>query len=142
MKKKRINGKLATRTWARGVVTSYSYDFAGSLTNVAYSDSTPGFTNTVDRLGRVVTVTDAQGTRTNIYDSATLALIEERLPDGTVLTRSQDAFGRPSGIAFDTDYAVTHDYDSVGRFSVHSAFLPSMTSVVEYAYIEDSDLIS
>jgi len=26
VKGKRIDGKLATRTWARGVVTTYSYD--------------------------------------------------------------------------------------------------------------------
>ncbi|MDZ4199870.1 MAG: RHS repeat-associated core domain-containing protein, partial [Kiritimatiellia bacterium] len=139
------DGKLETRNWARGVTTTYTYDTccaAGSLKSVVYSDGTPGFTNTVDRLGRVVTVTDAQGTRTNVYSAATLALIEEHLPDGAVLTRTQDVFGRASGIALDTDYAVSYDYDSVGRFSVHSAFLPSMTSVVEYAYIENSDLIS
>ena len=28
------DGKLATRTWARGIVTAYAYDFAGNLTNV------------------------------------------------------------------------------------------------------------
>ncbi|MDZ4199029.1 MAG: hypothetical protein U1E27_07065 [Kiritimatiellia bacterium] len=79
MKKKRLASKLATRTWARGVVTTYTYDTccaAGHLKSVTYSDGTPGFTNTVDRLGRVLTVTDAQGTRTNVYSAATLALIE------------------------------------------------------------------
>ena len=35
------DGKLATRTWARGIVTTYSYDDNGSLTNTVYSDGTP-----------------------------------------------------------------------------------------------------
>lgn len=35
------DGRLATRTWARGIVTAYSYDAGGALTNTVYSDSTP-----------------------------------------------------------------------------------------------------
>ena len=35
------DGKLATRTWARGIVTTYSYDDNGALTNTVYSDGTP-----------------------------------------------------------------------------------------------------
>jgi len=35
------DGRLATRTWARGIVTTYSYDDNGSLTNTVYSDGTP-----------------------------------------------------------------------------------------------------
>lgn len=30
------DGKLATRTWARGIVTAYSYDAGGALTNTIY----------------------------------------------------------------------------------------------------------
>ena len=35
------DGRLATRTWARGVVTAYAYDSSGALTNTVYSDGTP-----------------------------------------------------------------------------------------------------
>ncbi len=35
------DGKLATRTWARGDTTTYSYDGVGQMTNINYSDSTP-----------------------------------------------------------------------------------------------------
>ena len=34
------DGNLATRTWARGVTTSYTYDACGSLTSTTYSDGT------------------------------------------------------------------------------------------------------
>ncbi|MDZ4185134.1 MAG: RHS repeat-associated core domain-containing protein, partial [Desulfuromonadales bacterium] len=143
------DGKLETRNWARGVVTTYTYDdccAAGTLKSVTYSDGTPGFTNTVDRMGRVVTVTDAQGTRTNIYDSATLALIEERLPDGTVLTRSQDGFGRPSGIAFgdpsDPSYLSDYSYDPLGRFSAVTSMVANETNTFTYAYLPGADLLA
>ena len=35
------DGNLATRTWARGVTTSYTYDAWGSLTSTTSSDGTP-----------------------------------------------------------------------------------------------------
>ena len=35
------DGKLATRTWARGVTTSYTYDAWSSLTSTTSSDGTP-----------------------------------------------------------------------------------------------------
>jgi RHS repeat-associated protein len=142
------DGKLATRAWARGVVTTYSYDTCcGALTNITYSDNTPSVSYTYDRLGRQVTITDAQGTRTNVYDAATLALVEEQLPDGTVLERSQDPFGRASGISVATgtepvDYAVTYGYDTVGRFHSVSSSVSSVSSVVNYSYLPDSSMIS
>jgi YD repeat-containing protein len=47
------DGKLSQRTWARGITTDYTYDIAGSLTNVVYSDETPDVAYTYDRLGLV-----------------------------------------------------------------------------------------
>ena len=32
------DGKLQTRTWARGIVTTYGYDAASQLTSVSYND--------------------------------------------------------------------------------------------------------
>ena len=47
-------GRLLTRAWARGITTTYGYDYAGQLTSISYSDNgvTPGITYTLDRLGR------------------------------------------------------------------------------------------
>jgi hypothetical protein len=58
------DGKLATRTWARGVVTTYGYDpCCGTMTNISYSDGTPSVAFAQDRLGRHTTITDATGPR-------------------------------------------------------------------------------
>ncbi len=93
------DGKLARRTWARGVTTDYGYTPAGELETVNYSDATPDVTYTHDRLGRPVTIADVTGTRTNVYDVATLALAQEKLANGITLTRTQDVLGRPAGIS-------------------------------------------
>ena len=62
-------GLLATRTWARGIVTTYGYDAWNQLVSTTYSDTTPAVSQTYDALGRVVSVSDASGTRTNVYDA-------------------------------------------------------------------------
>jgi RHS repeat-associated protein len=130
-------GRLTKRIWARGVETDYAYDALGQLTNIAYSDNTPDVAFTYDRLGRQLTATDALGTRTNHYDA--LTLLEERLPDGTVLARSVDSFGRPSGIALDADYAIGYGFDEFGRFA---AVAVSNGVQFAYSYVPDSDLLS
>ena len=75
------DGRLATRTWARGIVTTYGYNAAtGELATVAYSDGTSGVTyGPRDRLGRITTVTDAAGVRTMTYDGDTLQLVSEAI---------------------------------------------------------------
>jgi len=56
------SGRLLTRTWARGVTTTYGYNAAGDLSGVDYSDDTPDVTIAYDRLGRPKTRTDGSGT--------------------------------------------------------------------------------
>ena len=75
-------GRLAGRTWARDESTAYSYDpDTGQMTNVNYSGSTPDVAYTYDRLGRRKIVTDAQGTRTFVYN-ANLQLESETIDWG------------------------------------------------------------
>ncbi|TVM02156.1 MAG: hypothetical protein CV087_09950, partial [Candidatus Brocadia sp. WS118] len=70
-------GQLATRTWARGPVTTYGYDpNTAELLTVNYSDSTPDVTFTYDRLGRSKTVADGLGSRTFAYNAALQPLSE------------------------------------------------------------------
>ena len=57
------DGKLATRTWARGIVTTYAYDGWGNLIETAYSDNTPTVTVAYDALGRQVEAHDDAGRR-------------------------------------------------------------------------------
>jgi YD repeat-containing protein len=136
------DGKLATRTWARGVVTTYAYAPSGSLINILYSDSTPAFAFQYDRLGRQKTITDVLGTRTNSYDTITLALTSERLPDGTVLSRTQDTLGRDTGFSLGQDYAVQYSYDTYGRFHSVTSSIESTSSTYTYTYLPSSDLLS
>jgi len=134
------SGRLAVRTWARGVSTDYSYDGLGLLTNVNYSDSTPDVAFAYDRQGRQVAITDALGTRTNVYDAASLT--EERMPNGTVLHRSYDGYGRPTGLTLNNGYALSYAYGDVGRFTSVTSAMLAATTTVNYAYLPDSDLIS
>ena len=60
------DGKLSTRTWARGIATAYAYNAAGQLTGVDYSDTTPDVAYTYDRLGRQLSAI-ADGVSTNLY---------------------------------------------------------------------------
>ena len=114
----------------------------GQLTNIDYSDDTPDVAFTYDRMGRQATVTDVLGARVHVYDPVTFDLVAERLPDGHVLARMYDHYGRPVGIALDDAYQVTYDYDDASRFAVITSAVNGATSTVKYAYLAQSDLLS
>ena len=93
------DGKLSRRTWARGIVTDYSYDNWGSLTNTVYSDGTPTISLTYDVLGRQIEAHDAAGITTFLYDSFG-SLTNETVIGvaGTnTIIRHWDSFGRSLG---------------------------------------------
>ena len=66
------DGKLATRTLARGIVTTYSYDDNGSLTNTVYSDGTPTISLAYNRAGRQIEAHDAAGSGQGLVRRAKL----------------------------------------------------------------------
>jgi YD repeat-containing protein len=98
-------GRLLTRTWARGLTTTYGYDNAGLLATVAYSDSTPGVTCTYDRLGRQATLVRNGMTTTLSYNTAG-QLLGESYSGGTL-----------SGLAL-TNLAVQHSTTPLLQHSV------------------------
>lgn len=125
-------GQLATRTWARGVTTNYSYStVTGEQTGIDYSDSTPDLAYTYNRLGQTATISDAIGARTFAYSSTDTTLTSETFPafvGGRALTRSYDTTttgskGRNIGFtltganATGADYSVSYGYDAYGRFN-------------------------
>jgi len=132
------DGKLATRTWSRGVVTNYAYNTAGDLTGITYSDSTPAVGFTYNRLGQQLTVTDAVGSRTFGY-SDKFQLTSETINGiyNKILTRSYDTLGRSSGMNIGTEYAVGYGYDNLGRFST----VTNGADVFTYGYLANSNLI-
>ena len=97
-----LAGRLATRTWARGVTTSYSYDNAGSLANTMYSDGTPAVTNNYDRLGRLYSVTCAGSTNIFTYDLANDVLAESYsggILNGLLVTNGFDLYLRRTNLS-------------------------------------------
>lgn len=72
-------GRLQTRTWARGVSTTYGYT-QGLMTSTTYSDSTPGIAIVYDPLGRQSTVTQTNQSQTAYtYDPVNLAVDTETI---------------------------------------------------------------
>lgn len=150
--------RLAVRTWARegGLDTTYTYDpFTGELDHVDYAAAdTANIHYTYDRLGRVVTVTDATGTRSFDYDPATLQLDTETLDssfyEGQVLQRTyQDGSeinglpGRSFGYRLKdsgsttTISSVDYSYDTLGRLQT----LTDGTDTFTYGYRPATNLL-
>ncbi len=73
------NGKLHTRTWARGITMTNTYTIFGELETTTYSDGTPAIARQYNRLGQPIIITDAQGTRTYEYSTNTFALLSETI---------------------------------------------------------------
>ena len=114
-------GLLHTRTWQRGVVTTYAYDGAGRLTGIAYDDTTPEVAHGYDRAGRRTSTTDAAGAHTLAYDGSQLD------------TWTVNGAGAPwSGLS--VDYGIT-----AGRRSGREASLGGITvPAVSYSYATTS----
>ena len=96
------SGNLATRTWARGVVTYYVYDGWNRLLSCNYSDSTPSVIFVYDAMGRQQAVADAVGVTSFSYDAfgdpsgeAVTGLYSKSM------TRHRDAYGRDLGYTLD-----------------------------------------
>ena len=102
------DGKIATRTSARDIVTTYTYDGWGQLLATDYSDLTPPIAYTYDALGRQKQATDASGTTTFAYDAFGDVVSESNLK---TLTRHYDTFGRDVGYSVDGDRKATIVYD-------------------------------
>ena len=118
------NGRLATRTNARGIVTTYAYDDWGQLLSVDYADATPDIAYTYDAMGRQTSATDAAGTTTFTYD-AFGQLTAEQVSGlySKILTRHWDTFGRNVGCSVDGDRKQSITYDSAtGRIAESDGF--------------------
>jgi RHS repeat-associated protein len=152
-----IAGRVLTRTWARGVVTTYSY-IAGQLTSTTYTNdpaNTPAVSIAYDRLGRQVSQSNGLATTDYDYDSGTLALDTETVtidPDGPgplpaltrILDRSRDNLGREGSTGIlpvsngSAEHALIYGYDASGRLGS----VTSPAGTFTYAYTPNSSLIA
>ncbi len=149
-------GKLATRTWARGAVTTFSYDYYGSLTDVDYSSDggvTPDVTlSNYDRLGRpraieqtglgteIFSYQPGKGTLDRRYYSNDHALLPERGIDYSPVNAAGQSTGydETTILAGYPAWGIDYTYDTVGR-------LDSVSDGINkhlYTYKTDSAVVS
>jgi RHS repeat-associated protein len=158
-------GRLKTRTWERGVTTTYDYDNGGRQTHTTYSNETNGHTtpNVViqyDSLGRPKNQTNGLATTIYDYEPTTLALDKEtityNIPGQSAFTRvidhKQDTLQRSSGYQLKNgttfEQTVTYTYNPTnGRFAtVTGVTSPATGSPASagftYGYTANSNLIA
>ena len=146
-------GRLQTRTWERGVSTTYTYD-QGLLEGVDYSDSTTDLRYFYDSFGRVQIVRQGGNRHDYNYDEVNLVLNTETIEyyideDGVsefvrFLDRHHDALLRSSGYELRTgngtaatvDVATSYGYDAAGRLQhVHPSYpLPEVAANRDFTY--------
>jgi YD repeat-containing protein len=137
-------GRLASRTWARGTNTTYAYNTAGDLATNKYSDSTPGVTNTYDRLGRKVSVVCGATTTSFVYDLANDVLSESNsvgILNGLTVTNQYDQYLRRTNMALlngsSTWCQSLYSYDNASRL----ASVSDGTNKAAYSYLANSSLV-
>jgi YD repeat-containing protein len=138
-------GRLGTRTWARGLTTSYSYNNAGELAGADYSDGTPDVTYAYDRQGRPAQITGA--TTNDFAFTAAGLLLSENVVNKTWNYASQtrlgyDALQRRSGLT-NLSLGLTHSYayDAASRLKNVSTLDSGASSLVSYSYVSNSPLV-
>jgi RHS repeat-associated protein len=137
-------GRLMNRLWARGILTTYSYDAAGVLNGVAYSDSTPSVVYAFDRLGRQTSVTSGGTVCAWTYNGTSQMLSGSYTGgplDGLSVTNGYDNLLRRTTLAALSGnsqlLSTTYGYDAASRLSTVS----DGTNSAAYTYVANSPLV-
>jgi RHS repeat-associated protein len=142
-------GRMQTRTWARGVTTTYSYDNAGALSTMGYSDSTPGVSYAYDRLGRQSSINENGITTALAYNLAG-ELLSEAYSGGTLagfsVTNGFDQFMRRTNLtALNGASVLVKDafgYDNASRLQTVTDNSGSTAYSAAYNFVANSPLVS
>jgi len=139
------SGRLKTRTWARGTITTYETNSAGEVVVTTYSDGTPGVTNGLDRLGRKTNIMDGAGTHYLTYTDSGLLLMETNASGtliGMSITNGYDSVLRRTTLAVRSNattlFTHSYAYDSASRLTNVS----DGTHKATYSYLANSPLVS
>jgi RHS repeat-associated protein len=142
------SGRLHTRTWYRGLTTTYTCDNAGGLSTVAYSDSTPGVTYMYDRLGRAATNTCNGITTTFSYNQAGEQLSESYSGGtlgGLLVGSGYDQYLRRTSLVLNyqqsTLQTLNYGYDNASRLQSVTDNSGSPASSAAYSYLANSPLV-
>jgi RHS repeat-associated protein len=137
-------GRPGTRTWARGVTTTYGYDNGGRLHTITYSDDTPAVILGYDARNQINSVLDAAGTHTLGYavtGDLQSDAVSAGLLNGVTATNSFDTKLRKSGFAVTRSSSTLASYgwgyDGLSRLQT----VTSGTNTATYAYHPNSALV-
>ena len=138
-------GRLSSRAWARGIVTTNTFSAAGDLNTVAYLDdpcSTAALSYSYDRRGRLQTVTQGAATQTLAYSEAGQLLSESYTAGpltGLSVTNGFDQLLRRNALAMTVEPATLTQfgYDDVSRLKTVTSGGGSAT----YGYLFNSPLV-
>ena len=140
------NKLLASRLWARGLITGYSYNGAGDLETIDYGDQiTQDVTHSYHRDGRRKTTFDAAGLHTYHYENLgglpSGETITGGLLDGVSYSYPNDGLGRRQSFSASLGgqqlLGVGYGYTPESRLHTVTAG-PLVTT---YGYVANSDLI-
>lgn len=149
------DGRLARRTWARGVTADYAYNAAGNLTSTVYSDGTPTVTMTYDRVGNLTAATTA-GVVTNLYAYDMYGSCTNEWQNGFEIARFHDALGRPAGYTLQasqnsvdistikqSNIQTLLSYDALGRIASLSIITNDSSNIqtFTYSYLLGTDIV-
>jgi RHS repeat-associated protein len=137
-------GRLQKRTWVRGTNATYSYNTAGELSVINYSDGTPDVNFYYDSRGRQTNIVQGSATTTRFYNDAG-DLLSETYSGGTLgglrVTNEYDGLLRRTNLAVysgSTRVAATaYGYDAASRLKTVS----DGTNTAAYSYLTDSSLL-
>lgn len=136
-------GRALTRSSEREITRTYLYDNGARQTGIDYSDGTPNISYTLNRLGQIVGITDASGTRNLAVTTSGQVQSEthnEGLLNGATITNSHNALLRRNAFSVTTDaqpFGVGFTYDGYSRL----ATVVSGTDTSTYNYQTDSSLL-
>ena len=118
-----LSDRLARRTDARGLSTTYAYDQHGRLTSEASPDGTFTYTymSAGPALGQLQRVEGNGATWAYAYDQRGLLVQEQMSMDGQTLRAvyQHDALGRTSTRTYPSGYAVRYAYSSIDGELTH-----------------------
>lgn len=137
-------GRLLTRTWERGVSTTYGYTFAGDLSEVDYSDDTPDVAYAYNRRGLRSEVEDASGVRTLTYNGAgqlTSESYASGLLEGLSLTHAYDSLLRREALTLKEDATALHSQEFGYGAASRLESIAAGDDEVGYTYSANSPLV-
>jgi RHS repeat-associated protein len=146
-----LAGRLASRTWARGTNTTYTYNNAGDPAGVAYNDgTTPALAFGYDRRGRQTGVTQGANATTALAYNDPNELLSETYGGsspltGLAVTNGYDAYLRRTSLTLQQSSTSliqeSFAYDAASRLQTVTDKTTATPYSAAYSYLANSPLV-